>query len=80
MNPKKSTVNGPLNDSSVIISLLMSFKEKDDPLNDETYSSSFFSIDRNIGNIINRKINKHPTIIVIEVFNFIVDNVFKLII
>ena len=34
----------------------------------------FFSIDKNMGNIINRKITKQPVIIVIEVFKFIVVN------
>jgi hypothetical protein len=58
----------------------MSFKEKDDPLKDATYSSFLSWIDKNIGSIINRKINKQPEIIIMDVFNFIIDKVNKVII
>jgi hypothetical protein len=58
----------------------MSFKEKDDPLKDATYSSLLSWIDKNIGSIINRKINKQPEIIIMDVFNFIIDKVNKVII
>ena len=54
------------------MSLLTSFNKKEDPWNFLTYSSYFFSIDKNIGSITNRKIIKQPIIIVIEVFKFIV--------
>ena len=72
VKPKNIAVKGPSKDDSVIISLFTSFNEKEDPWNFETYSFSFFSIDKNIGSKINRKITKQPAIIIIEVFNFIV--------
>ena len=50
-----------------------SFKENSDPLYDATYSSFFSCLDKKIGNIINKKINKQPLIIVIDVFSFIID-------
>jgi len=53
--------------------LLTSLSENDEPLKDATYSSFLFSIDKKIGNIINKKINKQPDIIVIDDFNFIID-------
>jgi len=73
VNPKKTAVKGPSNDFSVIISLLTSLRENDEPLNDATYSSFLSSIDKKTGNIINKKITKQPAIIVIDVFNFIID-------
>ena len=68
----QESFNGPLKDLSVIISLLTSIRENSEPLNFASTSSFFFSIDKKIGSIINRKINKQPVIIAIEVFNFIV--------
>ena len=53
--------------------LFISLREKSDPLNDATYSSLFSCVDKKIGNIINKKINKQPLIIVIDVFSFIID-------
>jgi hypothetical protein len=53
--------------------LLTSFSENDEPLKDATYSSFLFSTDKKIGSKINKKINKQPDIIVIDVFNFIID-------
>jgi hypothetical protein len=73
VNPKKIAVKGPSNDFSVIILLLTSLSENDEPLKDATYSSFLFSTDKKIGSIINKKINKQPDIIVIDVFNFIID-------
>ena len=73
VNPKKIAVRGPSNDFSVIILSLTSLSENEDPFKDATYSSFLFSIDKKIGSIINRKINEQQDIIVIDVFNFIVD-------
>ena len=71
VKPINIAVNRPSKDDSVLISLFTSFNEKEEPRNFEIYSSSFFSIDKNTGSKINRKITKQPEIIVIEVFNFI---------
>jgi len=72
VNPKKIAVNGPWKEFSVIGLLFTSFKTKDEPEYDETILSFFSCIENTIGSIINRKINKHPPRIVIEVFNFII--------
>ena len=75
VKPKKIAVKGPLKDFSVIVLLFTSFKENSDPLKDATISSFFSLIFKNTGSIRNINKNKHPEIIVIEVFNFIVDNI-----
>ena len=79
-NQKKIAVKGPSNDFSVIIPLLTSFSENEEPLKDATYSSFFSWIDKKTGSIINKKIIKQPVIIVIDVLNFIIDIINKLII
>ena len=60
-------------DFSVIELLFTSLSEKAEPLNDATRSSFWLFIDKKTGNIKNRKITRHPLIIEIEVFIFIVD-------
>ena len=73
VKPKKIAVNGPSKDFSVIELLFTSLSEKAEPLNDATRSSFWLFIDKKTGNIKNRKITRHPLIIEIEVFIFIVD-------
>ncbi len=73
VKPKKIAVKGPSKDFSVIVLLFTSLSEKVDPLNDATRSSFWFWIDKKTGSIKNRKITRHPLIIAIDVFIFIVD-------
>ena len=73
VNPKNKAVAGPLNDWSVISFPSTSFKEKADPVSDAAYSSFLLSIDKNVGNRINKKITKQPTRIEMDVFSFIND-------
>ena len=78
VNPKKIAVKVPSNDFSVIIPLLTSFRENEEPLKDATYSSFFCWIDKKTGSIRNKKIIKQPVITVIDVLNFIIDIINKL--
>ena len=73
VNPKKIAVKGPSKDFSVIVLLFTSLSEKVDPLNDATRSSFWSLIDKKTGSVKKRKITRHPLIIAIEVFTFIVD-------
>ena len=47
-------------------------QKKSEPLKDAIASSFFSFIDKKTGNNINKKIIRHPLIILIEVFNFII--------
>ena len=58
---------------NMIYDVFTSLREKVDPLNDATRSSFWFWIDKKTGSIKNRKITRHPLIIAIDVFIFIVD-------
>ena len=74
VNPKNIAVNGPSNDFSVIVLSFTSLSENSEPLKDATISSFCSLIFKKTGSIKNINKNRHPDIIVIEVFNFIVDN------
>ena len=54
--------------------LFTSLRENSEPLKDATISSFCSLIFKKTGSIKNINKNRHPDIIVIEVFNFIVDN------
>ena len=63
-----------------MLPIFLSIEKKEDEFVSKYKGSSFFSIDKNIGNIIKRKMNEQPAIIIIEVFNFIVVKYYLIII